>query len=158
MQYRQPRQRCAICITMPVALSTSTACCGHTFTHGVSCSQCMHRMGINASRRAFPFNPLDTFRTSIGVSPVRADDWGREGTLFSAAQAIMQEPHPVQRSRSITMPYRALMRFSFLALPAESTPGRASSPVEAEREPASRRPNPQDAGSMNSAATPSTHT
>src|SRR3984885_16261478 len=112
MQYRHPRQRCGICMTIPVSLSTSTACCGHTFTHGVSCSQCAHMMGIKVSRRAEPAILFETLRTTIGVKPVRAVDCGSEGTLFSAAQATMHDPHPVQRSRSITMPYRALMRFS----------------------------------------------
>jgi hypothetical protein len=104
MQYRQPRQRCGICITMPVPLSNSTACCGHTLTHGVSCSQCMHRIGINTSRRACPSIPFETLRTSIGVRPVREVACGSGGTLFSAAHATMHAPQPVQRSRSITMP------------------------------------------------------
>jgi hypothetical protein len=35
------------------------------------------------------------------------------GTLFSAMQATMQDPHPVQMSRSITIPNF----FAFLPLP-----------------------------------------
>ena len=48
---------------------------------------------------------LKTRWTSIGVRPVRGVAFAWPGaTLFSAAQAVMQAPQPVQRSRSITMP------------------------------------------------------
>ena len=56
-----------------------------------------------AARRSLPRHSKPCGR-SIGVSPVRAVACGSAGTLFSAAQAIMHEPQPVQRSRSITMP------------------------------------------------------
>ena len=43
----------------------------------------------------------------MGVRPVRRSRAaGSAGTLFSAAHATIQAPQPVQRSRSITMPYR----------------------------------------------------
>jgi hypothetical protein len=64
----------------------------------------MHMIGMNVSRRAVPSMPFETLRTSSGVMPVLAVACGRDGTLFSAAHAIMHEPQPVQRSRSITMP------------------------------------------------------
>jgi hypothetical protein len=44
-------------------------------------------------------------RTNIGVNPVRGvARAGAGGTLFSAAQATMHAPQPVQRSKSITIP------------------------------------------------------
>jgi hypothetical protein len=61
-------------------------------------------IGMNASRRRFPSIPFEIFRTSIGVSPVRDVACGNGGTLFYAAHAIMHDPHPVHRSRLITMP------------------------------------------------------
>jgi hypothetical protein len=60
---------------------------------------------MKASRRAAPSIPFETLRTSIGVMPVRSVACGgNAGTLFSAAQATMQAPHPVHLSKSITMP------------------------------------------------------
>src|ERR1700690_2391459 len=93
---------------MPVAASTSTAFCGQTATHGVWWPHCWQRMGKNTARLSGNGRPLPRRWTRIQVMPVRSVALGLAGgTLFSTAQATMQAPQPVQRSRSITIPYRA---------------------------------------------------
>src|SRR5581483_5009638 len=82
---------------------------------------------MKAWRRSAPSAPLETGVTRIGVIPVRAVALGLGGgTLFSAAQATMQAPQPVQRSISMTIPYRRL--FISVSLPdahADWIPGTA---------------------------------
>ena len=109
MQYRQPRHRCGICATMPVAGSTSTAFCGQTATHGVSFSHCWHIIGTNTVSLFGKLSPFFTAITCTGVMPVLFVAFiSAGGTLFSIAHATMHAPRPLHRSRSITIPYRAV--------------------------------------------------
>ncbi len=84
---------------MPVTGSRSTAFCGQTLWHSGSFSHCMHITGMKASRP-----PVFRRNTRSQLSPVRGVAAGcGGGTLFSTAQATMQAPQPLQRSRSMSI-------------------------------------------------------
>src|ERR1017187_4606033 len=144
MQYRHPRQRCGISPTTPVAGSRSTACCGHTWTHGVSWLQCRHMTGTKPVRWLGYSSPLSTLWTRSHVKPLRSVAPScAGGTLFSTAQATMQAPHPLQRSTSMVIPYlAACIGLSSEIMPVPPLPGRRrrTHPAPPPAVPPARRP------------------
>ena len=97
---------------MPVAGSTSTACCGQTCTQGVSLPQCWHITGTKAERRSGYSSPLSTLYTRIQVRPLRsvAPACGRRDVVLhgaghhagaAAVAAVDVDGHAVARCRIV---------------------------------------------------------
>src|SRR5574337_659750 len=100
-------QRAKTRLTIPSGLWLK-AWTGHTFTHG-GWSHCWQGRGVKRARTSGN-SPSTSGITSIHVMRrlSRACCGGTTGTLFSALQATTQAWHPVHRSRSTTMPQRAM--------------------------------------------------
>src|SRR3990172_2745640 len=84
------------------------ACTGQTLTHG-GFSHCMQGLGVKRARTRG--NSPSTSGMTV-IQSMRRPAWASAelttGTLFSALQATTQAWQPVHRSRSITIPQRAI--------------------------------------------------